>query len=337
MFSIIIPAYNASQTIAACLKSLGRQTLPSKDYEVIVVDDGSTDETEEISRRFNIRYMFQPNQGPASARNRGAAEATGEIILFTDADCIPESNWIREMTQPFQNPGIAGVKGAYKTRQQKLAARFAQAEFEDRYDLLKKHRFIDMVDTYSAAFRKDVFLQMGGFDESFPHANNEDTELAYRLAVSGHKLVFNPQAIVFHTHPETFLKYLKIKFWRGYWRIMVYQRFPYKAVKDSYTPAVIKLQTMAMALSFLFVLGSVFFSKMIPAVFLCWGAILFSSLPFSLKTYKKDKIIGLIATGVVLARSAAFASGCLLAIAVLAGFKRKGIPGRKISDRSIKE
>jgi len=317
MYSVIIPAYNAGHTIAACLKSLSHQSIPAADYEVIVVDDGSNDNTAELSRKFNIKYMFQPNQGPATARNKGAAEAAGEIILFTDADCVPEFNWIQEITKPFENRDIAGVKGAYKTRQQKLAARFAQAEFEDRYDLLKKQSAIDMVDTYSAAFRKDVFLEMGGFDESFPDANNEDVDLSYRLTAAGYKLVFNPQAFVYHTHPDTFLKYLKIKFWRGYWRMIVYRRFPHKAVKDSYTPAVIKIQTIAMAFSFPLLILSLFISKIIPMVLFCWGIIILSSLPFCLKTYEKDKIVGLISPGIVLIRSVVFAFGCLLAIAAL--------------------
>jgi glycosyltransferase involved in cell wall biosynthesis len=311
-FSVIIPAYNSEKTLSSCLKSLADQSLSKSAYEVIVVDDGSNDATAHIAKSFKVKYIWQSNQGPATARNRGAAVAKGEIILFTDSDCVPDHSWIEEMVSPFQNPEIVGVKGAYKTKQGRLVARFAQAEFEDRYDYLQKSTLIDMVDTYSAAFIKKVFLKMGGFDESFPVANNEDTELSYRLFTAGYHMVFNPRAFVYHIHPDSLVKYLKLKLWRGYWRMIVYRRYPNKAVKDSYTPAVIKIQTILMALSLPFFLLSWLTYSFIYIPFLLWGAIFISAFPFSLKTFKKERIIGLISPLVILLRSLAFAIGSLL-------------------------
>lgn len=313
--SVVIPAYNSEKSLYYCLESLTNQSIPKASYEVIVVDDGSTDRTSEIARDFNVKYLFQENQGPASARNKGVRNASGEIVLFTDSDCVPDHNWMQEMISPFKDPEIVSVKGAYKTRQKELAARFAQAEFEDRYDLLQKSVTIDMVDTYSAAFRKDIFLNMGGFDENFPVANNEDTDLSYRLASKGYKLVFNPRAFVYHTHPDALLKYLKLKFRRGYWRMVVYRRYPDKALKDSYTPVVIKIQTMLMALSILLFLLAWIEPKLIYLALMCWGLIIVSSFSFSIKTFKKDKPVGLLSPGVILLRSLVFALGSLLGMA----------------------
>ena len=314
-FSVIIPAYNAEETLGACLEALDRQSTPKEDYEIIVVDDGSTDGTSKIAKEFNVRYMFQANQGPATARNRGADTTRGDIILFTDSDCEPDHNWLQEMTNPFSDPDVVGVKGAYKTKQTGLSARFAQAEFEDRYDLLLRHSSIDMIDTYSAAFRKNVFMDMGGFDEHFPVANNEDTDLSYRLAAAGHKLVFNPKAFVYHTHPDTLVRYLKVKFWRGYWRMVVYRRHPDKAVKDSYTPGVIKIQTILMALSLPLSLLLWFASEALYLALLCWGIIIISSFRFSLKTFRKDRTVGLISPLFVFLRSLVFCAGSLFGIA----------------------
>ena len=74
-FSVIIPAYNAERTLSSCLEALVDQSIPNQDYEVIVVDDGSTDGTSKIAKGFGVKYIFQTNHGPATARNRGAREA----------------------------------------------------------------------------------------------------------------------------------------------------------------------------------------------------------------------------------------------------------------------
>jgi len=314
-YSIIIPAYNAEETLGACLEALDRQSIPKENYEIIVVDDGSTDGTSQTAKRHNIKYIFQANKGPATARNKGAQTAGSDIILFTDSDCIPDHHWIREMVSPFDDSGVVGVKGAYRTWQKSLAARFAQAEFEDRYDLLQKSVSIDMIDTYSASFRKKVFQDMGGFNESFPVPNNEDTEFSYRLAAARHKLVFNPNAIVYHTHPDTFIQYLKLKFWRGYWRMVVYRRYPDKAVKDSYTPSVIKIQTIFMAFSLPIFPLALFIPNAIILALFFWCTIIALTFPFSLKTFKKDKLVGIVSPGVILLRSMVFAFGSLLGMA----------------------
>ena len=313
-YTVIIPAYNAGKTLPQTLAALKDQTVSAEDYEIIVVDDGSTDDTAEVARRYGIKCVGQKNRGPAAARNHGVREAKGSIILFTDADCTPDRDWIRQMTLPFQDEKTTGVKGAYRTKQKELAARFAQAEFEDRFDLLKKAEAIDMVDTYSAAFRKDIFIRLVFFDESFPVANNEDTELSYRLCAAGHLLKFNPGAIVYHLHPDSFLKYLKVKFKRGYWRLVVYRNYPEKAFKDTYTPAVIKLQTLAAAASLPVLLASFFFPKLLWLTLFIYVAIMASSASFSIKTYQKDSVVGIISPAIVLARALAFALGSLSSI-----------------------
>jgi GT2 family glycosyltransferase len=295
-----------------------------------VVDDGSTDTTSSVAKGFDVNYVFQPNQGPAAARNNGARMAQGDFVLFTDSDCLPEHIWIEEMVRPFVDPEVVAVKGAYRTRQRELAARFAQAEFEDRYHLLEKSLSIDMIDTHSAAFRKNAFLQVGGFDQGFPVADNEDTELSYRLAAAGHKLVFNSKARVYHVHPNTLMNYLGLKFRRGYWRMVVYSRYPKKAVKDSYTPAVIKIQTLLMGLSLVLILFSWFKPALLYLCLLNWSVIVLLSIPFSFKTFQKDKAVGLISPGVVLLRSFAFAVGSSLGIArclVSHPLKRSGEKG----------
>lgn len=249
-YSVIVPVLNGKGTIGHCLDSLLNQTIPRHFYEVIVVDDGSSDGTPVEVQKYDVRIDVGPHRGPAAARNRGVDLASGEIILFTDADCRPTEKWMEEMVSPFEEEEIIAVKGAYMTEQSALVSRLVQAEFEERYKLLSRSSAIDFVDSYSAAFRKGAFLEAGGFDCTFPRADNEDVDLSYRVSRLGGRMVFNPRAIVYHLHPETIRDYFKLKFGRGYWRMLVYSRFPGKALKDSYTPAYLKAEVAGLVVAF---------------------------------------------------------------------------------------
>ncbi len=212
--------------------------------EVIVVDDGSTDGTGSLAEAAGVRVIRQDNTGPAGARNRGAREATGELLIFTDSDCQPLPGCIERLAAPIVDGRADAAKGAYLTDQRGLGPRFAQAEFENRYRKLSRQDTIDFVDSYAMAIRRDLFLELDGFDESFPVANNEDTEFSYRLSTAGHRIVFVPEARLLHRHRPTLWSYLVLKAGRGYWRMVVYRRFPRKAISDSYTPQMLKLQIL---------------------------------------------------------------------------------------------
>ncbi len=311
-FSVVVPAYNAAATIEACLDALSRQSVGSAAYEVIVVDDGSADRTGEIAGRFPVTIVRQQNRGPAAARNHGARLAQGGIVLFTDADCVPVTDWIARMVEPFADPVVSAVKGAYRTSQRSIVARFAQVEFEERFEMLKKADSIDMVDTYAAAFRKDVFWRMGGFDESFPVANNEDTELSYKLSAAGERMVFSPSAVVFHLrHPDTARRYLRQKFWRGYWRMVVYHRFPDKMVKDSYTPQSLKIQVLTLFGAVFSLLAGLLFTPAIVLAALMLGAYAVSAAPFAMRVARRDPAVAVLAPLFLALRAGAIGSGII--------------------------
>ncbi len=270
--SVIVPAFNAAATLDDCLAAVTAQTLPRQLYEVIVVDDGSSDETAQIASRHGVRVLRQANAGQAAARNRGVQEARGEIVAFTDADCAPSPQWLAELTAPFADADIAGSKGAYRTRQRSLAARFAQVEYEERYARMNRVRYIDFVDTYSAAYRRSVFVANGGFDPSFPgDASGEDQEFSFRLCERGYKLVFVPSAIVYHRHPATVAAYFRRKFKTGYWKALVLRLHPQKAVRDTHTPQTLKLQMLVVAALLPALTLGVLVSRL-PAMLLGWMA-----------------------------------------------------------------
>ncbi len=311
--SVIIPTYNAADKLKECLDALEKQHFPRDKYEIIVVDDGSTDTTASIVKGNDAHYFYQNNKGPASARNKGAKVSKGDIILFTDADCVPDNNWIKELTACFHSPEIAGVKGAYKTAQRTLWARFAQIEFNERYKLLLKKKYIDMVDTYSAGYRKDIFMSLGGFDTSFPDPNGEDADLSYKLSLNDYKMVFNPKAVVWHNgHPDSLKKYVKLKFWRGYWRMVLYKRYSTKMIKDSYTPQTLKFQILIVFLAiFSLILISLFPLLMFYIFFFCVFLFIVSLIPFMVFAINQDIVVGLLSPFFLFFRAISIGFGSL--------------------------
>ena len=302
--SIIIPTFNGGSRIGYCLDSLISQTA-GRDVEILVVDDGSTDNTADVARSYSVRVITQANAGPASARNRGALEAKGKILLFTDDDCVPMPDWLNAMLAPFNDPEVVGAKGVYRTRQKSLAARFVQIEYEDKYRLMAGLPGIDFIDTYSAGFRRDRFLEMTGYDTSFPVACAEDVELSYRMSARGWKMVFVPGAIVYHTHPGTFSNYLKKKYKFAFWRVLAVRKNPSKGVKDSHTPQMMKLQLLFAPALLSAIVFDLFVHPKLSASGLVLVGFLLTTLPFTLRAIRKDPAVGILSPVLLAARACA--------------------------------
>ena len=303
--SIIIPTLNGASRIGNCLDSLVKQTA-GRNVEILVVDDGSTDNTANVVRGYSsVRLIPQANAGPASARNRGALEAQGKILLFTDDDCVPMPDWLEAMLGPFKDPDVVGAKGVYRTHQKSLAARFVQIEYEDKYRLMAGLPSIDFIDTYSAGFRRDRFLEMTGYDTSFPVACAEDIELSYRMSARGWKMKFVPAAIVYHTHPDTLSRYLKKKYKFAFWRMLAVRKNPGKGVKDSHTPQIMKLQLLFAPALLLAVIVDLAARPTVPVSALVLAGFLLTTLPFTLRAFRKDPIVGILSPILLAARACA--------------------------------
>jgi len=321
MISVVIPAYNSEKTIASTIKALLKQNYPKNKYEIIVVDDGSTDKTIEVASKFPIKIIKLKHKGPANARNVGAKRSKGSIILFTDADCVPDKNWIRNMVEPFKDSKIVGVSGTYKTlNSDKLIARFAGYEIEHRHQKMKKQRYVDFIGTFSAGYRRNIFLKFKGFDTRFKTSSGEDPEFSYRMAKAGFKMIFQKKAFVRHLHPDTIWKYLKQKYYRAFWRnFMYWEKHKDKILSDSYTGKMLFPQIFLSGMLSLLISSLIFFNYLklssiwsVPLLILLI-AILFN-LDFITFLYKKEKKIALLSPFILSIRNIVVVFGILVGV-----------------------
>jgi len=173
--SVIIPAFNAEKTIAKTLESLEKQAF--RQFEAIVVNDGSADKTEEIAESFNFaKVISQKNMGISASRNIGAKNANAEIIAFLDADAWVEEKWVEKMLNAFKEKNVFCACGEYSSETNGLieadffAFTIASSSFQG----------------YNIAFRKKEFLGFGGFNEAFKYS--EEPEFFFRVFGEGKKL-----------------------------------------------------------------------------------------------------------------------------------------------------
>ena len=165
---------------------------------------------------------------------------------------------------------------------------------------------IDFIDTYSAAFRRVRFLETGGYDTSFPVACCEDSELSYRMSARGWKMMFTPTAIVWHQHPTTLASYLRRKAKFAFWRVPAVQNTPSKMVKDSHHPQLMKVQLLFAPALIAGLLSDLFtMCRIYPLSLVVIGLFFASTLPFALRAFGKDPVVGILSPAILAGRSCA--------------------------------
>ena len=221
-FSVIVPAYNAEAILPALLDSLSTQSY--KDYEVIVVDDFSCDKTSLIARDHQCKLItLSENHGPAYCRNIGVKNALGEILVFTDSDCLVDNHWLANIDKGFLNNNVAAIMGRLIMMPSNLLGDSISAlGFPaggaigfDKIWKVGQDGFTDSLSTCNCAIKKNIFEKIGGFDDSFPFPGGEDSFLAFNLRRADYLIKYCPDAIVYHRARNSFANFVKWQFKRG--------------------------------------------------------------------------------------------------------------------------
>jgi glycosyltransferase involved in cell wall biosynthesis len=206
--SVIVCSYNGGKTLAACLDSLSKLNYPN--YEVILVDDGSTDNTADIAQQFpHVRYLYQSNHGLSDARNTGAAAAKGEVFAYTDSDCMADVDWLYYLVGTLVSGDFAGVGGPNVTPPAKnwIQACVAAAPGGPSH-VLVTDTVAEHIPGCNMAFYRWAFENVGGFDNEY-HKAGDDVDFCWRLQQAGSVIGFSPTAIVWHHRRFTLRAFLK--------------------------------------------------------------------------------------------------------------------------------
>jgi O-antigen biosynthesis protein len=224
--SVIVACYNGERTLEACLKSLGRLNYP--DYEVLLVDDGSTDKTAQIATRHPlVRYQRQiKNLGLSVARNAGLAAASGEIVAFTDADCRADEDWLYYLANELLGSEFAGLGGPnlLPPEDSPVAAAVMVSPGGPAHVMLTD-RQAEHIPGCNMAFYASVLAELGGFDPIFRKAG-DDVDLCWRMQQAGHRIGFSPAAFVWHYRRSAIADYLKQQIGYGEGEALLVRKHP---------------------------------------------------------------------------------------------------------------
>lgn len=221
--SVVIPAYNAEKTLEKCLRSVQAQSY--ENYEVIVVDNGSSDGTRKIIESIGekdkrIQYIFEPQRGRGIARNRGIEKVCGEIIAMTDADCIVPPFWLEELTKPIRHENENAVMGFEEDLVGNYWTKNIQKANREFLRDSQRGEYVTDIDTKNFAIKASLMKETM-FDPVIKTL--EDAELAVRLR-EVLKVRFLPLLVVGHMHKNSFWGVVKLNIDRSYWVVKIFQK-----------------------------------------------------------------------------------------------------------------
>lgn len=222
--SVVVCCYNAASTLDECLQSLGQLNYP--DYEVIVIDDGSKDNTHLIAEKHEMRCIRVPNGGLSKARNLGIEASKGEIVAFIDSDAYADPDWLYYLVSALDEHEASAVGGPNLSPPQDhfIAQCIDQSPGNPTAVLIDNER-AEHIPGCNMAYRKDVFDVAGKFDAQH-RAAGDDVDLCWRILVTNGKIVYHPSAVVWHHRRPTLRGYLRQQKGYGYAEAHLQRRYP---------------------------------------------------------------------------------------------------------------
>jgi GT2 family glycosyltransferase len=221
--SVVVCTHNGAQTLPECLEGVRGLSYP--DYELIVVDDGSSDDSAAIARAHGATVVSGEHRGLSAARNAGIAHAGGEIVAFLDDDAYPDPDWLRYLTALLRADGHAGVGGPNIPPEDGLVAECVALAPGGPIHVLISDREAEHVPGCNMAFRKSALEGIGGFDERFRVAG-DDVDVCWRLQEAGWKLGFSAGAVVMHRRRDSVRRYLKQQYGYGKAEALLERKWP---------------------------------------------------------------------------------------------------------------
>jgi len=202
--SIIVPVYNGEATIQTCVEALLGLDYPRDRFEVLVVDNKSIDGTRRIVEGYPVTLLQEAAvQSSYAARNLGIAHASGDVLAFTDADCVPERGWLRAIVAAIEPSDVGGVAGAIEAFRADSAVEKYQARRAIRADRAYKHKVLPFAQTANAAYKREVFEKIGLFDPTLIYGG--DLDFSWRMQSGASlRLVYEALAFVWHRHRTTY-------------------------------------------------------------------------------------------------------------------------------------
>lgn len=298
--SIVIPMYNAEKYIESVLDAILSQNYDAP-IEVIVVNDGSTDRSLEIVKRFldsGVKIIDQENQGAVKATNNGFQEAKHDFLCSIDSDVVLHQGWFSKVMPEFDDNSVAAVQGYYKTAPNiSFLARMMGYDVEARYDAIES-KVVTQVCTGDTVYRKSAIEEVGLFDPGFTYGY--DNDMSYRLQNSGYKLIFKKDALCDHYWKADFMGYVRQQYRSAFGRMQLIKKHKNRTSGDSVSGLRMILQVPLTMSSLLFlVLGLILSGSAVGSFLLLssmagFGIMLADRMFFSATVFRKQKDLSVI-------------------------------------------